>query len=96
MADDKIDDRHASVRREPADERNLALANWVREAMRFIDLCDADAAGYDELHQDAERLTIAGYALFGADVMSDGNWCLADLEGRHLVGLSAINSEESQ
>jgi hypothetical protein len=64
--------------------REKALAKWVREAMRFIDLCDADAGGYDDLHSHAERLTVEGYFLFGADAVFD-KWCLADLEHRSLT-----------
>jgi len=41
------------------------VEDWVRRAMRFIDLCDADAGGYDDLHDDAEILTNSGYYLFG-------------------------------
>jgi len=66
------------IDRTPIDS-GLALANWVREAMRFIDLCDADAAGYDDLHEDAERLTKQGYALFGVDLDDDPDWSLAQL-----------------
>lgn len=66
------------------DAREMALAKWVREAMRFIDLCDADAGGYDDLHGDAERLTVDGYSLFGAMVEFD-KWCIADLEHRALT-----------
>lgn len=75
------------------DAQILAITDWVLEAMRFIDLCDADAAGYDDLHEHAERLTAAGYALFGADLSLDASWCLADLKHRQLVGLSAPASE---
>ena len=67
----------------PATREN-DLAHWVREAMRFIDLCDADAAGFDDLHETAERLTVFGYSLFGANATFD-EWCLADLEHRKLV-----------
>jgi len=61
-----------------------ALADWVRRAMRFIDLCDADVAGYDEMHDDAADLTAAGYKLFGIDIYENDDACLADLEHRPL------------
>ncbi|MGX5806225.1 hypothetical protein ACWGS9_34410 [Bradyrhizobium sp. Arg314] len=93
MTAEKTAGRLTHASRIAPDERAPALADWVRQAMRFIDLCDADSAGYDELHEDARQLTVAGYALFGADVISDGNWCLADLEGRQLAGLSTLKSE---
>ncbi len=54
------------------------LSDWIRSAMRFVDLCDADVDGYDDLHEDAEQLTADGYALFG--VTDIDNACLADLE----------------
>ncbi len=55
------------------------IADWIRHAMRFIDLCEADVLDYldRDLTPDAERLTKEGYALFGE--MSDER-CLADLE----------------
>lgn len=69
-------------------DRERALTEWVRKAMRFVDLCDADAAGYDDLHENAERLTIDGYSLFGAMVEFD-QWSLADLEHRQLTAFIA-------
>lgn len=69
-----------------ANPQALALAAWVRSAMRFIDRCDADAAGFDELHDVAEKLTEAGYMLFGMDPERD-DACLAALENKPLIGL---------
>lgn len=63
------------------------LTDWVRRAMRFIDLCDADAGGYDELHEDAEQLTVEGYSRFGLDPDDPGT-CIAALEYRNLAALS--------
>jgi hypothetical protein len=62
-----------------------AIAHWVRSAMRFVDLCDADVAGYDEMHHDAAGLLDEGFALFGIDVEQNDEACLADLEGRALA-----------
>lgn len=44
------------------------LQSWIKEAMRFIDLCDADAADYADngLHDHAENLMERGFAFFGA------------------------------
>lgn len=48
------------------------LEDWARKAMRFVDLCDADAAGYDDLHEDAEGLLINGFQAFGLDPLASG------------------------
>lgn len=52
-----------------------AIARWMREAMRFIDLCDADPCGFVDadpgLHEVAEELTLSGYRLFGIDPESE-------------------------
>lgn len=44
------------------------LQSWIKEAMRFIDLCDADAVDYADngLHDHAESLMERGFAFFGA------------------------------
>lgn len=51
---------------------------WIKRALRFIDLCDADAADYQdrEMHEDAADLTREGFALF--DMGEDA--CIADLK----------------
>ncbi|WP_333703373.1 hypothetical protein [Sphingobium yanoikuyae] len=75
--------------------REKALTEWVRKAMRFLDLCGADATGYDKLHEEdeADRLTVDGYSLFGANVAFD-SWCLADLENRTLTAFLEPKSRE--
>lgn len=56
---------------------------WMKDAMRFIDLCEADVADYSDngLFEDAERLLERGFALFGGDENSS----LATIEHAHLA-----------
>lgn len=70
------------------------LEDWVREAMRFIDLCDADAAGYDDLHEDAVRLTAEGYSLFGISLDASPESCLADLDHRQIAVLAETTAQD--
>lgn len=64
------------------------LADWVRSAMRFIDLTEADCLDYSDqgMADDAARLTNSGYALFGLS-MDATDTSLARLEGRSLAVL---------
>lgn len=57
------------------------IVDWVKRAMRFIDLCEADVLGYadDGMTRDAKWLTKAGYRLFGIDIDHDDT-SLAALE----------------
>lgn len=62
----------------PAPEDPAGAGAWIKRALRFIDLCDADAADYHdrEMHEDAADLTREGFALF--DMGDDA--CIADLK----------------
>lgn len=61
-----------------AEEAPAGAGAWIKRALRFIDLCDADAADYQdrEMHEDAADLTREGFALF--DMGDDA--CIADLK----------------
>jgi hypothetical protein len=67
-----------------------AAGDWIKRAMRFIDLCDADAGDYQDqgLHDDAERLTCDGFALFGMGTDA----CLADLKS-HLLPVPSADDD---
>lgn len=52
------------------------IENWMRRTMRFVDLCDADAAGYDDLHDEAGHLLRVGFSIFGFD--PDGRFASID------------------
>lgn len=51
------------------EEAPAEAGEWIKRAMRFIDLCDADAADYQdrEMHEDAADLIREGFALFDMD-----------------------------
>lgn len=61
-------------------------ADWVRRAMRFIDLCEADVLDYADngMAVDAEGLTRDGYQLFGIDI-DHTDTSLADIEHAKLA-----------
>lgn len=84
------DDVPAAVEATP---REKALTDWVRAAMRFIDLCDADPADYAdrELHEDAEQLILNGFRLFFGPTDADQK-SLADLEYQTLQAFAAERS----
>lgn len=84
---DRVLKAHAAREEAPAghvsDARQMVGAPakagaWIKRALRFIDLCDADAADYQdrEMHEDAADLTREGFALF--DMGEDA--CIADLK----------------
>jgi hypothetical protein len=67
------------------------IAAWIKGAMRFIDLCEADVLDYldRDLTKDAARLTKEGYELFGVDPEGSS---LADLEHAELPASPAIRA----
>lgn len=67
---------HAALR--ASRELEGGAGEWIKRAMRFIDLCDADAGNYQDrgLHNDAADLTREGFGLFGMG--NDAS--IADLE----------------
>lgn len=73
------------------------VADWIRRAMRFIDLVEADALDYEDtgLTKDAGQLTDDGYALFGLSV-DDERTCLAALEHRALASPAGCTEDRTR